>query len=421
MAKKQDIIVGLDIGSTLVRTIVGQIRAEDEKPHIIGMGVAPSSGIRRGVVVDVDETVSSISASLEEAERITGIPVERVTLSVGGSHIASQRSRGVIAVSRADGEIAPDDVARVIDAAQAVHVPTNREILHVIPRHFTVDDQQGIKDPVGMTGIRLEVEANIIEGSTAAIKNLTKCIYRTGLEIDELVLAPLAASTSVLTKRQKELGVALVDIGGGTTGVSVFVDGDLMHVAVLPIGSEHVTNDIAIGLRTSIDVAEKVKLDYGCCTPDEVDEAEMIDLAKIHHREEEKISRREVAEIIQARFSEIFELVDRELQKVQVSGLLPAGIVLTGGGSKISGLVDVAKHQLRLPAQVGFPLDLPVSVRKIDDPSFATAAGLVLWAADPRVRIGDYATTHAMTPRKGGKVIGSSVGKMKKWFKAFMP
>lgn len=414
---KSDIIVGLDIGSTMIRTVVGQKRSEDEKPHIIGIGVAPSEGIRKGAVVDVDETVSAISASLEEAERITGIPIENAYVSIGGSHVVSQNSRGVIAVSRADGEITEDDVARVIDAAQAVSMPTNHEILHVIPRTFIVDDQDGIKDPVGMNGIRLEVEANIIEGSTSYIKNLTKCIYRTGVEINEIILAPLASSSSVLTKRQKELGVALIDIGGSTTGVTVFIEGDLVNVSILPIGSDHVTNDIAIGLRTSVDVAERIKLDYGFCVPDEVSEREKIDLSKIDKNEEEQVSRYHVAQIIEARFSEIFEMVDKELIKIGCSGLLPAGAILTGGGAKLPGLVDVAKEYLRLPAQVGFPIDLPISVKKIDEPSFATAIGLILWVSDPRLRVGNFGYLESSQT----KSVGETVGKMKKWFRSFLP
>jgi cell division protein FtsA len=415
---KNDIIVGLDIGSTMIRTVVGQIRSESEKPHIIGIGMAPSQGIVKGAVVDVDETVSAISSSLEEAERITGIAIENAHVAIGGNHIESQNSRGVIAVSRADGEITEDDVARVIEAAQAVSLPTNQEILHIIPKAFTVDDQQGIKDPVGMNGIRLEVEANIIGGSTSLMKNLTKCITRTGIEINEAILSPLAAASAVLTKRQKELGAALIDIGGATTGLSVFVDGDLTHVAVLPVGSDHITNDIAIGLRTSIDVAEKVKIEYGFCVPDEVSEDEQIDLSKIDPHEEDLVSRYHVAQIIEARFHEIFEMIDAELAKVNLSGMLPAGVMLTGGGAKLPGLVDVAKDKLRLPAQIGFPIDLPVSVKKIDDPSFATGIGLILWATDARARIGDFVMYGHGNGRNG---VGNTVGKMKRWFQSFMP
>lgn len=412
---KEEIIVGLDIGSSVVRVLVGQYAAADEKPHIIGVGIAPSSGIRRGVIVDVEEAVGSISTALEKAERITGIPIESAYVSIGGAHVTSQLSRGVIAVSRADGEIGEDDVSRVIEAAQAISLPSNREILHVIPKTFLVDDQEGIKDPIGMSGVRLEVEAHIIQGASSFIKNLTKCIYRAGVDIDDLVLSPLAAAEAVLTKRQKELGVVLVDIGAGTTSMIAYEEGDLIHTKVLPIGAEHITNDIAIGLRTSVDVAETVKLEYGTALPSTITEKEEINLAKIDRHEEQTVDRKEIAEIVEARLSEIFSLVDKELRKVGKSGQLPAGVVLTGGGAKMPDIVDYAKEELRLPAQIGLPLGIPVAVDKIEDPAFATAVGLVLWGAGTEVKVGRF--------KRGGlpSSVSDTVGKMKKWFKTFLP
>lgn len=412
---KEEIIVGLDIGSSVVRVLVGQYAPNDEKPHIIGVGIAPSSGIRRGVIVDVEEAVGSISTALEKAERITGIPIESAYVSIGGAHVASQLSRGVIAVSRADGEIGEDDVSRVIEAAQAISLPSNREILHVIPKTFLVDDQEGIKDPIGMSGVRLEVEAHIIQGASSFIKNLTKCIYRAGVDIDDLVLAPLAAAEAVLTKRQKELGVVLVDIGAGTTSLIAYEEGDLIHTKVLPIGAEHITNDIAIGLRTSVDVAETVKLEYGTALTSTITEKEEINLAKIDRHEEQTVDRKEIAEIVEARLSEIFSLVDKELRKVGKSGQLPAGVILTGGGAKMPDIADYAKEELRLPAQIGLPLGIPVAVDKIEDPAFATAVGLVLWGAGTEVKTGRF--------HKGGLTssVSDTVGKMKKWFKTFLP
>jgi cell division protein FtsA len=412
---REEIIVGLDIGSSLIRAIVGQQTADDPKPHIIGIGTAPAAGIRRGVVVDVEEAVGCISTALEKAERVTGMPIESAFVSLGGAHVESQLSRGVIAVSRADGEIGEDDVARVIEAAQAVTLPTNYEILHVVPKTFIVDDQEGIKDPVGMSGIRLEVEAHIIQGASSFIKNLTKCIYRAGVDIDDLVLSPLAAAESVLTRRQKELGVVLIDIGAGTTGMTAYEEGDLVHTRVLPIGSEHITNDIAIGLRTSVDVAEKIKLEYGTALPETITEKEEIDLSKIDQNEEQVVDRKEISNIIEARLAEIFSLVDKELKKVGKSGQLPAGAVLTGGGAKLPDLVDFAKEELRLPAQIGVPQEVPVTVEKIDDPAFATAVGLVLWGAGTEVKSGRFSVGGIQTS------VNDTVGKMKKWFKTFLP
>ncbi len=412
---REEIIVGLDIGSSVIRVIVGQQSADESKPHIIGIGMAPSAGIRRGVVVDVEEAVGSISTALEKAERVTGIPIESAYVSIGGAHIESQLSRGVIAVSRADGEIGEDDVARVIEAAQAITLPTNYEILHVVPKTFIVDDQEGIKDPVGMSGVRLEVEAHIIQGASSFIKNLTKCIYRAGVDIDDLVLAPLAAAEAVLTRRQKELGVILIDVGAGTTGLTVYEEGDLVHTKVIPVGSEHITNDIAIGLRTSVDIAEKVKLEYGTALPASITDREEIDLGKIDQNEEQIVDRKEVANIIEARLAEIFSLVDKELKKVGKSGQLPAGAVLTGGGAKLPDIVDFAKEELRLPAQIGMPQEVPVTVEKIDDPAFATAVGLVLWGSGSEVKGGRFSL--------GGipSSVNDTVDKMKKWFKTFLP
>ncbi|EKD49250.1 MAG: hypothetical protein ACD_63C00209G0002 [uncultured bacterium] len=371
--------------------------------------------MRRGVIVDVEEAVGSISTALEKAERVTGIPIESAFVSISGAHIESQLSKGVIAVSRADGEIGEDDVSRVIEAAQAITLPTNHEILHVVPKTFLVDDQEGIKDPVGMSGVRLEVEAHIIQGASSFIKNLTKCIYRTGVDIDDLVLAPLAAAEAVLTKRQKELGVVLVDIGAGTTGMIAYEEGDLLHTKILPVGAEHITNDIAIGLRTSVDIAEKIKLEYGTALATSVEKNEKIDLSKIDKNEEQVVDREEIVEIIEARLSEIFSLVDKELKKIGKSGQMPAGVVLTGGGSKMPDIVDFAKEDLRLPTQIGVPSDIPIAVDKVDDPAFATSVGLVLWGAETEIKSGKFSV--------GGipDSVGDTVDKMKKWFKTFLP
>ena len=372
-----NIIAGLDIGSTAIRLAVAQAGADDNL-QVIGLAEVPSEGIHKGVVTSIDDAVSAISSCLEKVERMTGSPLEHAWVSINGSHIQAQSSHGVIAVAKPNGEIGEDDVARVVEAAQAVATPPNYEILHVLPRSFTVDGQAGIKDPLGMTGVRLEVEAQIIEGQTAQVKNLTKCVYRTGVDIDDLVLGILATAEAVVTKRQKELGVAVVNIGGSTTSLLVCEDGDPLHAAILPVGSGHITNDIAIGLRTSIDIAERLKIDYGQASAADVGKREEIDLSELSV-EEGVISRKHLAEIIEARLEEIFSLVDRELGKIDRSGKFPAGIVLTGGGAKLPGVVELAKHQFRLPATLGYPLEVASPLEKVNDPAFSTALGLVRW------------------------------------------
>jgi cell division protein FtsA len=412
---KETIIAGLDVGSCFIRTVVTKIRADQTKPQIIGIGQVPSFGLRRGVVVDIEEVVKNISQSVQEAERSSGLSIERVVVSLSGNHITPRVSKGVIAVSRADGEVSREDVDRAINAASAISISPNREIIHVIPRSFLVDDQDGIKDPVGMNGVRLEVDALIIEGSTPFIKNLTKCIGEAGLEIEELVLAPLAASRAALSKRQKELGVLVLDLGGGTAGLTVFEEGDIIHSCILPVGSSHITNDIAIGLRSDIDLAEKVKLEYGSALVSEINKKDMIDLSKLGSREAEMIPRAQVVEIIEARLSEILELANKELKKIDRQGLLPAGVVLLGGGAKVPGLVDLAKKELKLPVQVGFPLELEGIVDEVEDPVFATAIGLVLWSMDNQIKLGSQGISLSEFS------VGSTVGKVKRWLRGFLP
>jgi len=413
---KEEIITGLDIGSTTVRVVVGQFNPADKKIHVLGASEQPTEGINKGAVTSIEDAVSSISGALEKAERMTGIPIEHAFVGINGSHITSQESHGVVAVSKADGEIKEEDVERVIEAAQAVATPPNYEILHVIPRSFTVDNQKGIKDPIGMTGIRLEVDAQIIQGLTSQIKNLTKCVYRTGVDIDDLVLGILAAAEAALSKKQKDLGVALLNLGGATTSLMVFEEGDVLHTAILPIGSGHITNDIAIGLRTSITLAEKIKLEYGSALPAEINKREEIDLSELDSKEEGVVSRKHIAEIIEARSEEIFKMVDKELQKIDRSGLLPAGIVLTGGGTKLPGLIEVAKKEFRLPASLGYPLELGSSaVDKVNDLNFSTAVGLLYWGVDLSEKEG----SRLSIPRFSS--VSDVTSKMKKWFKSFIP
>ena len=342
---KEKIIVGLDVGTCNVRVAVAKIR-EGMPPQILGVGKAAATGMRKGVVVDIEETVKNIREAAQLAGRISGVPVEEPFVGIGGSHISCRQSRGVIAVSRADGEISEEDKVRAISAASAISLAPNREILHVLPRRFTVDGQDAIKDPVGMSGVRLEVDALIIEGATPFIKNLVKCVREADVEEAGLLLSCVADSNAVLTKRQKELGVLLLDLGGGTTSLAVYEEGDILHCQVLPVGSMHITNDLAIGLRTSIDTAEKIKPEYGSASPDSIGKKEMVDLVRLGEAEGQ-VARLQVAEIIEARVNEILDLVNKELKRIDRAGLLPAGVVLVGGGAKLPGLVELTKKKLK--------------------------------------------------------------------------
>ncbi len=413
---REEMITGIDIGSHFVRVVVGQHHPEEDKFHILGAAEHESEGINKGVITSIEDAVSSISGALEKAERMTGLPIEKAFVGISGAHVISQDNHGVVAVSRADGEIRDEDVERVLEAAQSIAMPPNYEILHVIPRSFSVDNQAHIKDPVGMTGIRLEVDAQMIMGLSAQIKNMTKSVYRTSVDIEDLVLGILACGESVLTKRQKELGVALLNIGASTASLMVFEEGDVVHTKVLPVGAGHITNDIAIGLRTSIDVAEKVKLEHGTTDPDAIEKDEEVNLNTIDEAESGAVSRKHIAEIIQARVEEMFKMVDDELRRIDRSGTLPAGVILTGGGAKIPGLVSQAKRSFRLPAQIGLPKNIASAIDRAEDPAFSTAVGLVMWGAS-------LGTTSQS--RFGGMKDFSSVnqvtGKMRGWIKNLMP
>lgn len=366
----------------MIRVVVGQnIADENGKPnlHIMGAVQVPSEGIHKGSVTSMEDAISCVSKALERAERMTGIAVNSAWVSIAGHSIFVQESQGVVGVSRPDGEIKEEDVERAIDAARTVATPLNYEILHVIPKSFTVDGQRGIKDPVGMNGIRLEVEAMIIQTLSSQIKNLTKSIYRTGLEIDDLVFTPLAVSEAVLTPKQKELGVCVVDIGASTTTMVVYEEGDLLHTAVFPIGGEHITSDVAIGLRTSLEIAHKVKLEFGNAVPDSVSRNDIFSLAQFGGTEEEAIKVRFVCEIIKARIEEICESIDNELRKIDRSGMLPVGVIFTGATLNMPGVCDVARGVLRLPVSIGAPTMLKSVIDEVKDPSYATAVGLVLW------------------------------------------
>ena len=415
------LLTGIDIGSSAVRIVVGQSVQRDHGVQdltILGAVEVPSQGISKGSVTSIDDAVASISKCLEHAERMTGHPIQSAWVGIGGTHIIAQESKGVIGVARNDGEVREEDVERAIEAARTVATPSNHEILHVIPKTFTVDGQRGVKDPVGMTGIRLEVDALIVQGRTSQIKNLTKGVYRTGLNIDDLVFSILATGESVLSAKQKELGSVVINIGAQTTSLIVYEEGDVVHVAVLPIGADHITSDIAIALRTSIDIAEQIKRKYGAATKALAQKGKKISIAEFGAVGDETCTHAFLTEVIHARSEELFEKIDEELAKIDRSGLLPAGAFLAGGGAKLPGMADVAKDVLRLPVTMGTPLGVGSSVEQVNDVAFSTAVGLVKWAQDIQAHEGGQAFSKLLGSFKRVDQLGDVV---KGWVKGLMP
>lgn len=411
------IICGLDIGTTAIRAVVAQKRKGSDKLTIVGLGEVPSAGMRKGVLVDAETALPAIKEALTLAERSSGYKIRSAYISVSGPHVMARSSKGIISVSRADQEISKADVARVIAQAQSISIPLNREILHAISKEFVVDGEGGINDPSGMRGLRLEVNSLVVDVSTPLVKNLVKSVESLGVEIDGIVLSALAAARSVLSKRQMELGVVVLDIGGGISNLAVFEEGSLIHASVLPVGGTHITNDIAIGLRVDVDIAEIIKLEYGVCRPDIINKKELINLnADDAGAKAENISRKEVAEIIEARTEELFELAGKELKKISKQALFPAGVVLTGGGAKMIGVVDFAKDYLKLPAQASVPENVEGVVDQIANPQYATVVGLCLLGLD----LEEDKILPGLFPI-GGVSEMSSDNWAKKWFKMFLP
>ena len=393
MAQASKVHVGLDIGTTKISCIVADMNSSGEL-RIVGVGNAPSEGLRRGVVVDLEKTVASITRAVDEAERMAGVPVKGVVAGIAGDHIRSINSRGVIAVSRKDNEIGPADVSRVVEAAQAVAIPVDREIIHVIPQEFIVDDQDGIKDPVGMSGVRLEAEVHIITGAVTSAQNICRAIQRAGLKVHDLVLEPLASSHAVLGRDERDLGVALLDIGGGTTDVAVFFEGSIRHTAIIPFGGSNVTNDIAIGLRTPIDKAEAIKIAHGSALASLVPAEQTITVSGVGGRADREISRHVLASMIEPRMEEIFALANKEVKKNHFAELLGGGIVLTGGTSLMPGIVELAEQVFEMPVRLGVPQGVTGLSANVADPRFSTGVGLVLHGARPEGRDGGMFNGH---------------------------
>src|SRR5881628_1007984 len=379
MAQAGRTFVGLDIGTTKISCVVADMNGGELR--VVGIGNAPSEGLRRGVVVDLEKTVHSIQRAVGEAGRMAGVPVRGVHAGIAGDHIRSINSRGVIAVSRKDNEIGAADVERVVKAAKAVAIPMDREIIHVIPQEFIVDDQDGIKDPIGMSGVRLEAEVHIITGAVASAKNICRSIQRAGLRVYDLVLEPLASSHAVLGRDERDLGVVLLDAGGGTTDVAVFFEGSIRHTAIVPFGGSNVTNDIAIGLRTPIEKAEAIKIQHGNALAALVSAVEMVAVNGVGGRADRQISRHVLASMIEPRMEEIFALANKEVKKNHFAELLGGGVVLTGGTSLMSGVVELAEQVFEMPVRLGAPGGLGGLSANVADPRFSTGVGLVLHAA----------------------------------------
>jgi cell division protein FtsA len=393
--------VGLDIGTTKISCIIADASA-DGGLRVVGVGNAPSEGLRRGVVVDLEKTVASIQRAVDEGERMAGTTVRGVHAGIAGDHIRSINSRGVIAVSRKDNEIGPADIIRVVEAAKAIAIPMDREIIHVIPQEFIVDDQDGIKDPVGMSGVRLEAEAHIITGAVTSAKNICRAIQRAGLKVYDLVLEPLASSHAVLDPDERDLGVVLLDIGGGTTDVAVFFEGSIRHTAIVPFGGANVTNDIAIGLRTPIDKAEAIKIQYGTALAALVSAAEMVTVNGVGGRTDRQISRHVLASMIEPRMEEIFALANKEVKKNHFAELLGGGVVLTGGTSLMPGVVELAEQVFEMPVRLGLPQGVTGLSANVADPRFSTGVGLVLHAAQAESGEETFRDKRMPAERRGG-------------------
>ena len=377
MAKREELIVGLDIGTTKVACLVGELT--DEGIDIIGVGTQPCAGLKKGVVVNIDATVSAIQKAVEEAEHMAGVEITQVYAGIAGAHIKAFHSEGVVAIR--DREVRPGDIERVIEAAKAVSIPQDREILHVVPQEFSIDHQDGIREPLGMSGVRLEARVHIVTAASASAQNIVKCCTRCGLQVQDLVLEPLATAEAVLHSDEKELGVALLDIGGGTSDLVVYNDGALVHTMVLPIGGHQLTNDLAVGLRTPMTDAERLKHRHGCALTSLLSEGETVEVPSVGGRPPRILQRTVLADILQPRVDEIFSLVRDELSRCGLADTLASGLVVTGGSTLLQGLPELAEEILGMPVRRAMPQGIGGLVEVVRSPIYATAVGLVLYGA----------------------------------------
>lgn len=378
MAKKPDknILVGLDIGTSKVVAIVGEVTS-DGNLDIVGIGTHPSRGMKKGVVVNIESTVTSIQKAVEEAELMAGYQISSVYAGIAGSHISSLNSHGIVAIR--NEEVTQADVKRVVEAAMAVAVPPDRKILHVLPQQFMIDSQDGIREPIGMSGVRLEVKVHMVTGGVSAAQNIVKCVRRCGLDVEDIILEQLASSYAVLTEDEKELGVCMIDIGGGTSDIAVFTHGAIRHTTVLPIAGDQVTNDIAVALRVSTQVAEEIKKSYACAQTRLVDINDIIEIPGVGDRPVRSLARVSLAEVVEPRYEELFTLIQAELQRLGFEEHLGSGIVLTGGSSKVEGVVDLAESVFRMPVRLGLPRYVTGLVDVVQNPIYSTSVGLLLY------------------------------------------
>ncbi len=401
----RDLIVGLDIGTSKVLALVGEVGA-DGAIEVLGIGTQPSRGLKKGVVVNIESTVQSIQRAVEEAELMAGCEIHSVFAGIAGSHVRSLNSHGVVAIR--DREVTPGDVEHVIDAARALAIPADQKILHVLPQEFVVDGQEGIHDPIGMSGVRLEAKVHIVTGADSAAQNIEKCIKRCGLEVEDVVLEQLASSFAVLTDDEKELGVCMVDIGGGTTDIAVFAQGAIRHTAVIPIAGDQVTNDIAVSMRTPTQHAEDIKIRYACALSQLANPDESIEVPSVGDRPARRLARQTLAEIVEPRYEELFGLVRDELRRSGFEEIIVAGVVLTGGSARMEGAIELAEEVFHVPVRLGLPQQVQGLTDVVRNPVFSTGVGLLLYARDN------------ILPVRRGRSIGSNakttIDRMRAWF-----
>jgi len=407
MAKKANIIVGLDIGTTKTCAIVGEL--SDTGIDIIGIGSSPSEGLRKGVVVNIDSTVEAVKKAVEEAEKMSGCQIRSVYVGIAGGHIKGQNSLGIIAVK--GREVDDEDVQRAVEASKAIAIPLDREILHTLPQSYIVDEQDGIRDPIGMSGVRLEAKVHIVTGASTSIQNIAKSVNRVGLDIEEIVLEQLASSEAVLSEDEKDLGVAMLDIGGGTTDIAVFCEGSIKHTAVIPVGGNYVTSDIATGLRTPAGEAEKLKIRYGCAYSPLIPKDDSIEVPSVGGREPREVSRQILGRIIEPRMEEILSLAQKEIVRSGYEDVMAAGVVLTGGASIMEGMPELAEQVFNLPVRRGYPTGIGGLTDIVNSPMYATGVGLIMYGSKHLSK--EY-------PRRGeGGSISNWFRSIKKWFIEF--
>ncbi len=404
------IITGIDVGTTKVCTLIGEVTEED-RLRIVGAGVTPSRGLQRGIVVDVEGTTRAIAASVEKAEQLSGYRVTSAYVGIAGGHISSINSRGVVALSRSNPTIGQEEIDRAMEAAQAIAIPHDRRIIHVIPRGFTLDGQKGIRDPLGMQGFRLEVETHIITGAVASIHNLVRCVQRAGVSINDLILQPVASGEACLTELEREMGVVLADIGGGTTDIAIFIEGSIWHTCILGVAGNHLTHDLTVGLHTSFSTSEEVKIKYGHVIPESVNPSEKVDIVSFGDSPRSSVSRKFISQILEARMTEIFSLIMREIKQSGYDGLLPAGMVLSGGTAELAGIKELGRQIVGLPIRIGLPCQVEGLVDVTRSPIFSTGVGLLLWGMK-------YGETRSPQENRRWRDIFRG---LKKPFKIFLP